>query len=150
MIKERRRHKRYKVELLIKSRILGKDKKTRLTPDIDVLTKDVSLEGARLSWPKKWKCKSTDYLGWVFNFAHPFKKDSPVKINRRLDSEIIISIQIDIKDKEPQEVLAKVKWIEKEDESKDNYDVGLNFIDMDRKTGRNIRELIKKQENYEF
>ena len=150
MVKERRKYKRYKIELLIKSRILGKDKKTRLTPDIDVLTKDVSLEGARLSWPKKWKCKSTNYLGWVFNFAHPFKKDSPVKINRRLDSEIIINIQIDIKDKEPQEVLAKVKWIEKEDESKDNYDVGLNFIDLDRKAGQSIRELIRKQGSREF
>ncbi len=146
MVKERRRHKRYNINIGLKSQILRKDKKTKLTEDIPVRTKDISLGGMRLNWPKKWECKTcTKCLGWVFNFGCPLKRDSAREINHMLDREIILNIVIDIKGKEPQKILTRVVWVDKQREAKNNYDLGLNFIDLDRKAGQSIKELIGRK-----
>jgi len=145
MSKDRRKHKRYNIKALFKGQILRKDKKVRLTEDIPVFSKDVSLSGIRLNWPKKWECKRcTRCLGWVFNFGCRYKKEIAQRINRELDQEVILKIKIDIEKGEAQEVLARVVWTQIKEEE-DNYDVGLNFIDIDEESIEGIRSLIERQ-----
>jgi len=144
MSKDRREHKRYNIGVLLKGQILRKDKKVKLTEDIPVLSKDVSLGGIRLNWPKKWECKRCNRcLGWVFNFGCRYKKELARKINRELDQEIILKIKIDVEKGGVQEVLAKVVWTQIK-EKEDNYDVGLNFIDTDKKSIEGVKSLIKR------
>jgi len=144
MLKERRKHRRYNIKALLKSQILRKDKKVELTEDIPVFSKDISLGGIRLNWPKKWECKRCNRcLGWVFNFGCRYKKDVARKINRELDQEIILKIKIDVEKGRAQEVLAKVAWTQVKKE-KDNYDVGLNFVDTDKKSAEGIKSLIRR------
>jgi c-di-GMP-binding flagellar brake protein YcgR len=146
MSKERRKYKRYEINIPVKGSVLRKDKMMKLTDEIQARTKDVSLSGMRLAWPKRWECKTcTRCLGWVFNFGCLLKRNGAKKINRKLDQEVAVNITINIRGEVPQKVSAKVIWTSHEREEKNSYEVGLNFTELDKKAERNLKELIKER-----
>jgi c-di-GMP-binding flagellar brake protein YcgR len=146
MYKDRRKHKRYEIKLKVSSQLIHQNEKGSLTEGIPVETRDLSLGGVRLRWPKKWDCpKCTKCLGWVFNFGCPLKEDIPERVDRYLDQSIKISLKVDIKGQEPKEILAKVVWTNTQNKRKSKYDVGLNFIDVDKEKQDILQKLIQRK-----
>ena len=144
MIKESRKHKRFNVKISLLGQLLRKGRRITLTEKIPVLSKDISLGGIRLRWPKGWKCnRCTNCLGWVFNFGCRFKNNSNNRINRTLDQEVIIRLILKVKDDKPQEILARIIWVEEPQDKQEHYDVGFNFIKVSKEAEQSISSLIK-------
>ena len=144
MINEKRRQKRSSVEVRFLGQLLRKDKRTVLTNEIPVLSKDISLGGVRLSWPKGWKCdKCSNCLGWVFNFNCRFKSNNTNRINRIVDGDVVLKVIFQEKDDSSKEVLSKVVWAEEPQKEDLHYDIGLSFIKLDKAVEEDINNLIK-------
>ena len=144
MINEKRRQKRSNIKVQLLGQLLRKDKRTALTNEIPVLSKDISRGGIRLSWPKSWKCgKCSNCLGWVFNFNCRFKSNNANRINRIVDRDVVLKVIFQEKDNNSREVLSRVVWTEESQEEDLHYDVGLNFVKLDKGAEEGINYLIK-------
>jgi hypothetical protein len=145
MLEEKRKHKRFDITKTLNTRICRKDGRTLLTGEIPVASEDISRGGMRLRWPKSWQCsKCNKCLGWVFNHDCRFKNTETNKINRDIDEEILLKVTIDSKDI-AKDVFMKVVWTSNTDESRDYYDVGLNFVKKDRDAEEAISVIISKE-----
>ena len=145
MLKDKRKHKRFDVEKTLTSRICRKDKRTLLSGDIPVSTKDISAGGMRLEWPKKWECKKCNKcLGWVFNHNCRFKNNETNRINRLLDDEVLLKVSVEGCRDKIKDIFLKVVWTKKTEDLYDHYDVGLNFVNADRDIEETINIIIKE------
>jgi hypothetical protein len=145
MLKDKRKHKRFDVETTLKSRICRKDKRTLLSGDIPVSTKDISLGGMRLEWPKRWECKKCNKcLGWVFNHNCRFKNNETNRINRLLDDEVLLKVTVEGSRDKIKDIFLKVVWTKKTEDVHEHYDVGLNFVNTDRDIEETINIIVKE------
>ena len=144
MLKDKRQYKLFDVAKIFTGRICRKDKKTLLSGEIPISTKDVSAGGMRLQWPKSWQCKKCNKcLGWVFNHNCRFKNNETNRINRILDEDVLLKVTIEGNMEKIKEVFLKVVWTEKVEDLRDHYDVGLNFVNADRDIEKIINIIIK-------
>lgn len=142
MATERRKHKRFNVNISMKGQLLRKDKKTVLTEEIPLSSKDISQGGMRLDWPKEWKCsRCSKCLGWIFNFNCRFKDNTTNRINRTVDEEVAIKLIIDHEDGS-HEIISKIAWSQDPDADESSYDVGINFTRLNKAAENKISELI--------
>lgn len=144
MLKDKRKHERFNVTKAFAGRICRKDKKTLLSGDIPISTKDISMGGVRLQWPKSWQCKKCNKcLGWVFNHGCRFKNNETNRINRILDEEVLLRMTIESNKDKVKEIFLKVVWTEKTEDLQEHYDVGLNFVNTDKDADETISVIIK-------
>lgn len=145
MIKERRRHRRFDIEVPFHGQLLRRNKRTMVTNEIPVFSRDISLGGVKLNWPKSWKCpKCVNCLGWVFNSGCRFKKGKSERVNRLLDKGIVFKIIIKMEDSQSHEILSEIAWTAKPEEEKEHYEVGLNFIKVNKEAEEAITSLISR------
>ena len=144
MLKDKRKYKRFDVEKALTGQICRKDKKTLLSAEIPMSSKDISAGGMRLQWPKGWQCKKCNKcLGWVFNHDCRFKSNETNRINRILDEEVLLKVTIEGHRDKIKEIFLKVVWTEKAEDLNEHYDVGLNFVNADRDIEETINIIIK-------
>lgn len=142
MKKERRKLKKYKIKIPVESQIVKRNLRTPLTGVIPTTTRDLSLGGIKLKWPKGWKCENcSNCLGWIFNEECRLKADMELKVNRNLNSGLIVKLKFLNSFLRDKDYYAKVVWTNNLKYAQPTYDTGLSFINRDK----DIERLFEKE-----
>lgn len=135
---ERRKFKRVELDVAVKCKIIDPQKKTDISGEIVARARNLSEGGALLEWPRSWPCDTcSNCLAWIYNFTCKIKErgESEQESNKDLIPEMHITLHLaPAGDVEPVSALAKINWVKSsEDEEKDKYQVGISFVDVEKK-----------------